>query len=56
MILLMVIEIVLTMCVSEDVLALASLKVDHPSVEPGSTMTFTWRGKAVFIRRCTRVI
>ncbi|KAI3914368.1 hypothetical protein MKW98_014975 [Papaver atlanticum] len=50
---LMVLKFVLGMYASKDVLALASLKVDLSSIEPGSTVTVKWRGKAVFIRRRT---
>ncbi|KAI3871695.1 hypothetical protein MKW92_021752 [Papaver armeniacum] len=38
------------MYASKDVLALASLKVYLSSIEPGSTVTVKWHGKAVFIR------
>ncbi|MCH9852426.1 MAG: ubiquinol-cytochrome c reductase iron-sulfur subunit [Alphaproteobacteria bacterium] len=36
---------------SKDVLALASIDVDLSAIEVGQTITVTWRGKPVFIRR-----
>lgn len=38
---------------SADVLALASIRVDVSSVQPGSQLTVKWLGKPVFIRRRT---
>ncbi|MEM7295567.1 MAG: ubiquinol-cytochrome c reductase iron-sulfur subunit [Pseudomonadota bacterium] len=38
---------------SADVLALASIRVDVGSVEPGTQLTVLWQGKPVFIRRRT---
>ncbi len=38
---------------SADVLALASLRVDISSLEPGTQITVLWQGKPVFIRRRT---
>ncbi|CAI9785033.1 unnamed protein product [Fraxinus pennsylvanica] len=50
---LLVLKFVLSMSASKDVLALASLEVDLSSIEPGTTVTVKWRGKAVFIRHRT---
>lgn len=50
---LLVLKLVLSMSASKDVLAMASLEVDHPNIETGSTVTLKWRGKLVFIRRRT---
>ena len=36
-----------------DVLALASIEVDISSVQPGQTVTFTWRSHPLFVRRRT---
>ncbi len=38
---------------SADVLALASIEVDISGIEPGTQVTYKWRGKPVFIRRRT---
>ena len=38
---------------SADVLALASIEVDVSSVQPGQTVTFTWRSHPLFVRRRT---
>lgn len=38
---------------SADVLALASIRVDVSSMDPGSQLTVKWLGKPVFIRRRT---
>ncbi|MGR3483791.1 MAG: ubiquinol-cytochrome c reductase iron-sulfur subunit [Paracoccaceae bacterium] len=38
---------------SEDVKALASIRVDVASVDPGTQITVLWQGKPVFIRRRT---
>ena len=38
---------------SADVLALASIEVDLSTIEEGQSITVTWRGKPVFIRRQT---
>ncbi|MEO8529938.1 MAG: ubiquinol-cytochrome c reductase iron-sulfur subunit [Deltaproteobacteria bacterium] len=38
---------------SADVRALASIRVDISSIQPGTQMTVKWRGKPVFIRRRT---
>ncbi|MDA9009587.1 ubiquinol-cytochrome c reductase iron-sulfur subunit [Alphaproteobacteria bacterium] len=38
---------------SADVLALASIEVDLAAIEEGQSVTVTWRGKPVFIRRQT---
>ena len=38
---------------SADVRALASIRVDISSVQPGTQLTVKWRGKPVFIRRRT---
>ncbi|WP_415404775.1 ubiquinol-cytochrome c reductase iron-sulfur subunit [Tateyamaria sp. SN3-11] len=38
---------------SADVLALASIRVDVSTLEPGTQMTVKWLGKPVFIRRRT---
>jgi len=48
-----VLQFVLSMSASADVLALASLEVDLSKIEPGQTVTVKWRGKPVFIRRRT---
>jgi ubiquinol-cytochrome c reductase iron-sulfur subunit len=37
-----------------DVLALASTEVDLSPIEEGQSITVTWRGKPIFIRRRTR--
>jgi ubiquinol-cytochrome c reductase iron-sulfur subunit len=37
-----------------DVLALATIRVDVSTLEPGTQMTVNWRGKPVFIRRRTQ--
>ncbi len=42
-----------TMNPSADVLALASTEVDLSAIEVGQSITVTWRGKPVFIRRRT---
>ena len=39
---------------SLDVLALASIEVDVSSVQPGQTVTFTWRSHPLFVRRRTQ--
>ena len=36
---------------SLDVLALASIEVDVSSIQPGQTVTFTWRSHPLFVRR-----
>ncbi|RZC65108.1 hypothetical protein C5167_008802 [Papaver somniferum] len=46
----------LALHVCMDVLALASLKVDLSGIEPDSTVTVKWRGKADFIKRRMRMI
>ncbi len=38
---------------SADVLALASTEVDLTSIEEGQSITVTWRGKPLFVRRRT---
>jgi ubiquinol-cytochrome c reductase iron-sulfur subunit len=38
---------------SADVLALSTTEVDISSVQPGQSITVTWRGKPVFVRRRT---
>ena len=38
---------------SADVLALASIEVDISTVQPGQTVTFTWRSHPLFVRRRT---
>ncbi len=38
------------MSASADVLALASAEFDISGIEEGSTATFKWRGKPVFVR------
>jgi ubiquinol-cytochrome c reductase iron-sulfur subunit len=38
---------------SADVLALASIEVDISSIQPGQTVTFTWRSHPLFVRRRT---
>jgi len=38
---------------SADVRALASIRVDISTIQPGTQMTVKWRGKPVFIRRRT---
>jgi ubiquinol-cytochrome c reductase iron-sulfur subunit len=38
---------------SLDVLALASIEVDLSSIQPGQTVTFTWRSHPLFVRRLT---
>src|SRR6185295_16920349 len=38
---------------SADVLALASIEVDVSSIQPGQTVTFTWRSHPLFVRRRT---
>ncbi|KAI3878099.1 hypothetical protein MKX03_022880 [Papaver bracteatum] len=50
---LIVLKFVWGMYASKDVLAHASLKFDLSSIEPGSTVTIKWHGKAVFIRHLT---
>ena len=42
-----------TMNPSADVLALASTEVDISAIETGQSITVTWRGTPVFIRRRT---
>lgn len=38
---------------SADVLALASIEVDLAPIEPGQSVTFTWRSHPLFVRRRT---
>ena len=38
---------------SADVLALSSTEVDISGIEPGQSVTISWRGKPVFVRRRT---
>ncbi len=38
---------------SADVLALASIEVDISTIQPGQTVTFTWRSHPLFVRRRT---
>jgi ubiquinol-cytochrome c reductase iron-sulfur subunit len=38
---------------SEDVLALASIEVDLTPIQPGQSVTFTWRSHPLFVRRRT---
>jgi ubiquinol-cytochrome c reductase iron-sulfur subunit len=38
---------------SADVLALASIEVDLTPIQPGQTVTFTWRSHPLFVRRLT---
>jgi ubiquinol-cytochrome c reductase iron-sulfur subunit len=38
---------------SADVLALASIDIDLASIQPGQTVTFTWRSHPLFVRRRT---
>ena len=38
---------------SADVLALASIDVDISTIEPGQSVTFTWRSHPLFVRRRT---
>ena len=38
---------------SADVLALASIEVDISTIQPGQTVTFTWRSHQLFVRRRT---
>ncbi|KAJ4973428.1 hypothetical protein NE237_006602 [Protea cynaroides] len=45
----LIIKFVLSMSVSRDVLALASVEADLSNIEPGSCVTVKWRGKPVFI-------
>jgi ubiquinol-cytochrome c reductase iron-sulfur subunit len=46
-------DFVATMSASADVLALANVEVDLSNIPEGSSVTFKWRGKPVFIRRRT---
>jgi len=39
---------------SADVLALASIEVDLTSIQPGQSVTFTWRSHPLFVRRRTQ--
>jgi ubiquinol-cytochrome c reductase iron-sulfur subunit len=39
---------------SADVLALSSIEVDVSSIQPGQTVTFTWRSHPLFVRRRTQ--
>ena len=50
---LLLLKVVLSMCASKDVLAMASLEVDLSNILPGNTVTVKWRGKPVFIRHRT---
>jgi ubiquinol-cytochrome c reductase iron-sulfur subunit len=38
---------------SADVLALASIEIDLASIQPGQSVTFTWRSHPLFVRRRT---
>ena len=38
---------------SADVLALASIEIDIASIQPGQSVTFTWRSHPLFVRRRT---
>lgn len=38
---------------SADVLALASIEIDLAPIEPGQSVTFTWRSAPLFVRRRT---
>jgi ubiquinol-cytochrome c reductase iron-sulfur subunit len=38
---------------SADVLALASIEIDLASIQPGHSVTFTWRSHPLFVRRRT---
>jgi ubiquinol-cytochrome c reductase iron-sulfur subunit len=38
---------------SADVLALASIEIDITPIQPGQTVTFTWRSHPLFVRRRT---
>lgn len=50
---LFLVKVILSMCASKDVLAMASLEMDVSSIEPGNTVTVKWRGKPVFVRHRT---
>ena len=38
---------------SADVLALASIEIDLTPIQPGQSVTFTWRSHPLFVRRRT---
>ncbi|CAL5368719.1 unnamed protein product [Camellia sinensis] len=45
---LLILNFVLSMSTSKDVLALVSIEADLSSIEPGATATVKWRGKPIF--------
>lgn len=47
------IPLIVQMNPSADVLALASVEIDLTPIQPGQTVTFTWRSHPLFVRRRT---
>ncbi len=47
------IPLIVQMNPSADVLALASIEIDLTSIQPGQSVTFTWRSHPLFVRRRT---
>lgn len=48
-----VLQFLVSMSASDDVLALANVEVDTSNIDMGQTVTIKWRGKPVFIKRRT---